>query len=121
MIDAASVLLQVVDAVAQVGAPVTLTSYADTFNAATGKTTRTATQQTVMASPLYSSTKTLAGDTREPARSQMVVPASGLTTAPRNGSKIAVASRVFTVVQVTTHMLGTTVLAYELDLSEGAP
>jgi hypothetical protein len=121
MIDAASVLLEVVDAVAQVGAPVVLTSYVDTFNAATGKTTRTATQQTVMASPLYASSKTLAQDTREPASAQLLMPASGLTTPPRNGSKIAVASRVFTVQQVTTHTVGATILAYELSLSEGAP
>ena len=121
MIDAASVLLQVVDAIEQVGAPVTLTSYVDTFNQSTGKTTRVATQQTIMASPLYASSKAIAPDTREPARSQLIMPASGLTTAPRNGSKITVAARVFTIVQVTTHTLGATVLAYELELSEGAP
>lgn len=121
MIDATSIMLQVLDAVAQVGATVTVTTYADVYNNATGKTTRTATQRSVLASPLYNASKPLSSDTREPGTSSVILPASGLGFVPQNGNKLTVAGRVYSVVRVVTHTLQSSVLAYELELTEGAP
>lgn len=120
MIDTTQLLADVLAAVNEVGATVTVTTFADTYSTATGKTTRTATTHSVLASPLYSSSKQLANDNRTPAQAQMLLPASVVTFSLVPGAKVTVSGRVWTVQRVTTHTAGSTVVAYELELSEGA-
>ena len=120
-LDTTQLLADVLGAVNEVGASVTVTVYADTYSTATGKTTRTATAHTVMASPLYGNQKQLATDNRTPAQAQILLPAAAVTFSLQPGAKVTVSGRVWTVQQVTTHTAGSTVLAYELTLTEGAP
>lgn len=119
-LDTTQLLADVLSAVNEVGATVTVTTFADTYSTTTGKTTRTATAHSVMASPLYGNQKQVATDGRMTAQAQMLLPASVVTFSLAPGAKVTVAGRVWTVQLVTTHTAGSTILAYELALTEGA-
>jgi hypothetical protein len=100
---------------------VSITSYADTYNPATGKTTRTPSTYTVLASPLYGNQKQIGTDGRMTATAQLLLPASAVLFTLAAGAKVTAQGRVWTVQQITTHAIAATVLAYELTLTEGAP
>jgi hypothetical protein len=120
-VDASQLLLDVYNAVAEVGRTVTVTTYSDTYSTTTGKTTRTATDHSVLASPLYSQTRGVTADSQPRGSAQLLIPASGLTFTLQVGAKVTVGSKVYTVTVVGRLEIGTTLLAYELTLQEGAP
>lgn len=120
-VDAAQILADVYSATAEVGRTVTITTYADVYSTTTGKTTRTPTTYSVLASPLYSQTRGMAADSQPRGSGQMLIPASGLTFALEVGSKVTVGAKVYTITVVGRLEIGSTLLAYELTLQEGAP
>ena len=120
-LDTTQLLADVLGAVSEVGASVTITTFADVYSTTTGKTTRTTTNYTVLGSPLYGNQKLLGTDGRMTAAAQLLLPASAVTFTLAVGAKVAAQNRVWTVQQITTHAIASTVLAYELALTEGAP
>jgi hypothetical protein len=120
-VDTTQLLADVLGAVSEVGANVSITTFADVYSTATGKTTRTPSNYTVLASPLYGNQKQIGTDGRMTATAQLLLPASAVSFTLAAGAKVTAQGRVWTVQQITTHAIAATVLAYELTLTEGAP
>lgn len=112
---------KVLAACVKVGRTVTLTDYVDTYSTATGKTTRVATDYTVQASPPYQKRRGFSNDSQPSGGAAILFPASGITVTPKAGQKVATGGLVYTIVDVTTHELVSTVLAYECTLTQGGP
>ena len=120
-VDVTQLLADVYSGVSEVGRSVSITSYADTYNPATGNTTRTPTTYTILASPLYNQNRGVATDSQPRGSAQLVIPAQGVTFAIQAGQKVTVGSKVYTITVVGRLEVGTTLVAYELTLQEGAP
>ena len=112
---------KVLAACVKVGRTVTLTDYVDTYSTATGKTTRVATDYTVQASPPYQKRRGFSNDSQPSGGAAILFPASGITVTPKAGQKVATGGLVYTIVDVTTHEIVSTVLAYECTLTQGGP
>ena len=121
-VDADSVLEKVVAAVQAVGRTVSLTTYVDTYSTATGKTTRTATTMSVLASPPLAQERSVDTDSQPRGSSRMIVPVqAALTSAPVVGCKVSTGGVVYTATAVSRLEIGDTLLAYALTLQQGAP
>lgn len=120
-VDVTQLLADVYSGVSEVGRTVSITSYADTYNPATGNTTRTPTTYTILASPLYNQNRGVATDSQPRGSAQLVIPAQGVTFAIQAGQKVTVGSKVYTITVVGRLEVGTTLVAYDLTLQEGAP
>ena len=120
-VNTTAISAKVLAACVKVGRTVTLTDYVDTYSTATGKTTRVATDYTVQASPPYQKRRGFSGDSQPSSGAAIVFPASGIAVTPKVGQKVATGGLVYTILDVTTHELGTAVLAYECTLSQGGP
>lgn len=120
-VNTTAISAKVLAACVKVGRTVTLTDYVDTYSTATGKTTRVATDYTVQASPPYQKRRGFSNDSQPSGGAAILFPASGITVTPKAGQKVATGGLVYTIVDVTTHELVSTVLAYECTLTQGGP
>jgi hypothetical protein len=120
-VDVTQLLADVYAATAEVGRSVTITAYADSYDVATGNTTRTPTNYTVLASPPYNATRGVDADSQPRGTAQIVIPAQGVTFTIQAGQKLATGGKVYTITVVGRLEVGSTLVAYELTLQEGAP
>jgi hypothetical protein len=120
-VDASQLLLDVYNAVAEVGRNVTVTVYTDTYNTTSGKTTRTPASYTVLSSPLYNQNRSIVTDTQPRGTANLLVPASGVTFSLVAGSKVLAGAKAYTVTTVERLEIGSTLLAYVLTLQDGSP
>lgn len=121
-LDPEYVRLRTYEAVEQVGRTMTLTSYTEgTYDTETGVNTRTATTHAILASPPLNRTRGLQADTQPRATTYVIVPALNLTATPKVGQALLDLGVYWTVVEVVTHDLAETRIAYELRLAQGAP
>lgn len=119
-VDVTQLLADVYSGVSEVGRSVSITSYADSYNPATGITTRTPTSYTLLASPTYNQARSIGTDSQPRGTAQIVVPAQGVTFAIQAGQKVTIGSQVYTITVVGRLELASTLIAYELTLQEGA-
>jgi len=120
-VDVTQLLADVYSGVSEVGRSVSITSYADTYNPGTGNTTRTPTTYTLLASPPYNQSRGVTNDSQPRGTAQLVIPAQGVTFAIQVGQKVTIGTKVYTITVVGRLEVGTTLIAYELTLQEGAP
>lgn len=120
-VDVTQLLADVYSGVSEVGRTVSITSYADTYDPATGNTTRTPTTYTLLASPPYNKSRSVTTDSQPRGTAQLVIPAQGVTFAIQVGQKVTIGTQVYTITVVGRLEVGTTLIAYELTLQEGAP
>jgi hypothetical protein len=120
-VDVTQLLADVYSGVAEVGRSVTITSYADTYSPTTGNTTRTPTTYTLLASPPYNQSRGVTTDSQPRGSAQLVIPAQGVTFTIQAGQKLTTGGKVYTITVVGRLEVGSTLIAYELTLQEGAP
>lgn len=121
MIDVQQLLADVQAAASEVGRLVSVTDYVDSYSPTTGKTTRTATTYSVLASPPYGQTRAFGTDSQPAGSAQIVVPAQGVTFTLRPGQKVETGGKAYTITVVGRLEVVDTLVAYELTLQEGAP
>lgn len=120
MTDLVRLLADVQAAVEAAGRMVTVTTYSDAYNEATGKTTRTEQSYSVLASPPYGQARGMTTDSQPRGSAQMIVPASAVTFALRPGQKVSTGGRHYTITVVGRLELKDQLIAYELTLQEGS-
>lgn len=100
------------DAMATFGRNVSWTRYSDSYSAATGVSTRTATTSTITATDAIPNNKRLRpGTTTDAGDAVCYVPAEGLTFTPTTGDKVTIDSVAWTVIGTQFFsVLGTGVL-----------
>ena len=105
------------------GRTVTITSYSNSYNPATGETTQTTTPHTVVASPLLEYSRQSFGGSEYSDQTliqvgdmYLIVPNYGLSFTPDIGQLVTVDTVAWRVIRVRTHSHKIGVVVYELQV-----